>query len=176
MSILNFKSNLNSKTYLTVSVLGSTLKLNIKYLDIPAINLDKTDIEINLSLPKKYKNMDNMEIINLAIQKLYNKIAETEIEYAMENARYILNFAPNDYSIKRLENEFYRVYKNTIIINPDIVRFNREVINTTVLQAFCKTKYKSNSIAYKKLLNEALNKYEICKIKNYPSSRILKVS
>ena len=175
MSILKFRKTANNQTYLTVSVLGKSLKLNLKYTNIPSIELNKKDTEIDLFLPKSYKNLENFDIINMAIQKLYNTIAETEIEYAMEVARHILKFAPEDYSIKRLNDEFYRCSKNKIIVNPDIVRFNREIINTTIIQAFCKTKHRPNSVAYKKLLNTAMNEYEIYK-KKENKIRILKVS
>ena len=175
MSILNFKKTVNNQTYLTVSVLGQSLKLNVKYTNISSIELNKKDAEIDLFLPKSYKNLENIDVINMAIQKLYNTIAETEIEYAMEVARHILKFAPEDYSIKRLNDEFYKCSKNKITINPDIVRFNREIINTTIIQAFCKTRHKPNSIAYKNLLNTAMNEYEIYK-KKEQKIRILKVS
>ena len=175
MSILNFRKAANNQTYLTVSVLGKSLKLNVKYTNIPSIELNKKDTEIDLFLPKSYKNLENIDVINMAIQKLYNTIAETEIEYAMEVARHILRFAPEDYSIKRLEDEFYKCSKNKIVVNPDIVRFNREIINTTIIQAFCKIKYRPNTIAYKKLLNNAMNEYEIYKKKEH-KLKILKVS
>lgn len=175
MNILKFRKTVNNQTYLTVSVLGQSLKLNIKYTNISSVELNKKDSEIALFLPKMYKNSENIDVINMAIQKLYNTIAETEIEYAMEVARHILKFAPEDYSIKRLNDEFYRCSKNKIIINPDIVRFNREIINTTIIQAFCKIKHRPNSIAYKKLLNNAMNEYEIYKRKEN-KIRILKVS
>ena len=175
MSILNFKKTVNNQTYLTVSVLGQSLKLNVKYTNISSIELNKKDAEIDLFLPKSYKNLENIDVINMAIQKLYNTIAETEIEYAMEVARHILKFAPEDYSIKRLNDEFYKCSKNKITINPDIVRFNREIINTTIIQAFCKTKHRPNSVAYKQLLNNAMNEYEIYK-KKEQKIRILKVS
>jgi len=175
MSILNFRKTVNNQTYLTVSVLGQSLKLNVKYTNTSSIELNKKDTEIDLFLPKAYKNIKNVDVINMAIQKLYNTIAETEIEYAMEVARHILKFAPEDYSIKRLNDEYYKCSKNKIIVNPDIVRFNREIINTTIIQAFCKTKHKPNTIAYKKLLNNAMNEYEIYKNKEN-KIRILKVS
>lgn len=175
MSILKFKKTVNNQTYLTVSVLGQSLKLNVKYTNTASVELNKKDTEIDLFLPKFYKNSENIDIINMAIQKLYNTIAETEIEYAMEVARHILKFAPEDYSIKRLNNEFYKCSKNKITINPDIVRFNREIINTTILQAFCKIKHRPNTIAYKTLLSNAMNEYEIYKNKNQ-RIRILKVS
>lgn len=176
MSILKFRKAVNNQTYLAVSVLGQSLKLNIKYTNTSSIDLNKKDTEIDLFLPKIYKNIENIDVINMAIQKLYNTIAETEIEYAMEVARHILKFAPEDYSIKRLDDEFYKCSKNRITINPDIVRFNREIINTTIIQAFCKIKYRPNSIAYEELLNNAMNKYEIYKNNAVNKLRILKVS
>lgn len=175
MGVLKFRKTVSNKNYLTVSVLGQSLKLNIIYTNTPSAQLTKKETEIDLYLPKLYKNMENIDVINLAIQKLYNTIAETEIEYAMEIARHILKFAPEDYSIKRLNNEYYKCFKKQIIINPDIVRFNREIINTTILQAFCKTKHRPNSIAYKELMAKAMNEYEIYKNKNYRKLSLLKV-
>ena len=74
-----------------------------------------------------------------------------------------------------MNNEFYRCSKNKITINPDIVKFNREIINTTIIQAFCKIKHRPNSVAYKKLLSNAMNEYEIYK-KKENKIKILKVS
>lgn len=176
MGVLKFRKTVSNKNYLTVSVLGQSLKLNIKYTNTPSAMLNKKETEIDLFLPKSYKNVENIDVINLAIQKLYNTIAETEIEYAMEIARHILKFAPEDYSIKRLNNEYYKCSKKQIIINPDIVRFNREIINTTILQAFCKIKHRPNSIAYKELMAKAMNEYEIYKNKNNRKLKVLKVS
>lgn len=175
MSILKFRKTVNNQTYLTVSVLGNSLKLNVRYINTNTVELDKKDYEIDLYLPKSYKNLDNIDTINMAIQKLYSTIAETEIEYAMEVARHILKFAPEDYSIKRLNNEFYKCSKGKLIVNPDIVKFNREIINTTIIQAFCKIKYRPNSMTYKELLNNAMNRYEIYSTKEN-KFKILKVS
>lgn len=174
MGVLNFRKTVSNKNYLTVSFLGQSLKLNIKYTNTPSVQLTKKETEIDIYLPKLYKNVENIDVINLAIQKLYNTIAETEIEYAMEIARHILKFAPEDYYIKRLNNEYYKCFKKQIIINPDIVRFNREIINTTILQAFCKIKHRPNSIAYKELMAKAMNEYEI--YKNNRKLKVLKVS
>ena len=167
MSIINFKKNATNQAYLAVSVLGNIYKLNIKYGKISSVELNMKNTEIDLILPVIYKNKDNTDLINLSIEKLYNKIAEIEIEYSMEIARHILKFAPNDYSFKRLNNDYCKCYKKQIIINPDIVKFNREIINTTIIQAFCKIKYKTNTNLYKHTLNSAMNEYEILKEKKY---------
>ena len=175
MRILKFKKEVNNKTYLAVSVLGRSLKLNLKYLNTNSIELNQKENEIDLILPKLYKENDNTNIINMSIEKLYNEIANREIEYSMEIARHILKFAPEDYTIKRLNNEYYKCSKKQIIINPDIVKFSREIINTTIIQAFCKIKYRSNSTNFKKLLNLALNEYE-CYNKKQNIIKILKAS
>jgi len=162
MKILNFPNSIFNKSYLTISVLGHNLKLNIKYLNTSSsVELVTKNNEIDLFLPTKYKNKDNMDIINSAIGKLYVKLANTELEYSLELARHILKFAPEDYKIQRLNNVFYKIIKNKVlIINPDIMQYNKDIINTTILQAFCKMKYKVNSKAYKEALENVMNKYE----------------
>ncbi len=172
MSILDFKSRNNNKAYLAVSVLGKVLKININYTNNPDINLNKKETEIDLFLPKKYKGKDNTEIINLAIKKLYLEIANSQIEYSMEIARHILKFAPEDYKIEELPSGFYKCKNKIITISPDIMQYNEEIINTTIIQAFCKTKYRLNSTSYKKALQNGLLKYEELKLNNLLSSKI----
>lgn len=174
--ILNFRKVFTPKSYLSISILGRSFKLDIQYSNINIVELNKTENEIIIALPKKYKNSDNMDIINLSIQKLYNEIAMEEIEYAMEFARHTLGFAPEDYKIKRLNDSYYKCANKIITINPDIVQFSREIIYTTVLRAFCKVKYRTNSRNYKDALEFGLKKYNHYKNKNYNKNLWLKVS
>jgi len=162
MKVINFSKSVLNKSYLTISVLGKNLKLNIKYTKSSNnIELIKKELEIDLLLPIKYKNFNNMEIINSAIMKLYSKLAYTEIEDSLELARHILKFAPEDYKIEKLDGVFYKCKRNKVlVISPDIMQFNKDIINTTILQAFCKIKHKINSKQYKETLENALNQYE----------------
>ena len=178
MSIINLGNSFINKSYLAISILGNSLKLNIKYLNNSnSVRLIQKKTEIDLILPKEYKNRDNIDIINSAIKRLYNKIAISELESSMELARYILKFAPEDYKIERITNSFYKCTKNKIlVVNPDIVQYNKDVINTTILQAFCKIKYKANSSAYKKALSFALDSYENYKLNSLFCDSIAKVS
>lgn len=176
MSILNFKNKEINKAYLAVSVLGKTLKLNVKYYNSSSINLDKKENEIDLFLPKIYKYQDNTNIINMAIKKLYLEIANTEIENSMEIARHILKFAPEDYKIEYLNTEFYKCRNGIITISPDIVQYSKEIINTTIIQAFCKIKYRTNSINYKKALQSGLIEYEKFKLGSLIYNSTKKVS
>ncbi len=161
MNILNFEKKFIYKSYLTFGILGNSYKLNIKYTTSNSIELTKKDFEFELVLPKKYKNSDNIDIVNHAIQKLYSELAPQELECSLELARHILKFAPEDYTIKRLKNEYYKIIRNKVlVINPDIVQYNREIINATIIQAFCKMKFKVNSKAYKQALSNAMKCYE----------------
>ncbi|MBP3596150.1 MAG: DUF45 domain-containing protein [Clostridia bacterium] len=174
MSIIKFEKKPISNTYLTIALLGTSYKLNIKYTASNSINLVKKDGSFELILPKKYKNTDNIDIVNQAIQKLYTEIAPKELENSLELVRHIVKFAPEDYKIQRMENSFYKILKNKVlVINPDIIQYNREIINTTLIQAFCKTYFKTNTKIYKETLKSALQSYENYKIaRNDNNNRI----
>lgn len=164
MNILNFPKAIFNKSYLSIPILGKNYKLNIKYSLLPNLEVIKRDFEIDIIIPKKLKNSDNTKIISLAIKKLYEDIANIKLEESLELARHILKFAPCDYKISRLKNNYYKCTKDkTLIINPDIVRFNKEIIDTTILQAFCKLQFKLNTYKYNCALQNALKKYEAYK-------------
>ena len=161
MNIVKFENKFIQKSYLTISILGKSYKLNIKYVTSNIIELSKKDdLCFELFLPKQYKNRDNIDIINQVIGKLYSEIAPKELEHSLELIRYLLKFAPEDYKIERLKAAFYKVKNKVLYINPDIIQYNTEVINTTLIQAFCKMKHKLNSKAYKEFLMNSLEKYE----------------
>ena len=172
MNILKFEKKPTLNSYLTISLLGKIYKLNIKYTPSDSIKLNKKNSEFILILPKKYKSLDNAEIINQSINKLYSDVAPKEIEDSLELARYILKFAPEDYKIERLNNSFLKIVKkNLLIVNPDIVQYSKEIINTTLIQEFCRMKYGKKTKAYSIAIKKALEEYENYK-NNY--SKILK--
>lgn len=169
--IIDLSKPVEIKTYLTVSVLGKSLNLNINYKKINVPELDLGEKDVNIYLPMRYKESGTVDIVSMAIQKMYDEIAQIEIANSMEKIRVILGFAPEDYKIFRMNNNFIKNNKNkTITINPDIVKYNRKIIETTLVQAFCKTKFKENSKDYKELLKYSIEKYE-----NY-QYKILKIS
>mgnify|MGYP004462951339 FL=1 len=168
MSILKQKSKVidltkpvEIKTYLTVSVLGKSLNLDINYKNIDVPKLEVGERNVNIDLPNRYKKTGTVDIVSAAIKKMYDEIAEIEIANCMEKIRVILGFAPEDYEIKRINDVFIKNNKNkTIVINPDIVKYDRKIIETSLIQAFCKIKHRENSVAYKELLKAAINSYE----------------
>lgn len=169
--IIDLRKPVEIKTYLTISVLGKSLNLNINYKKINVPELELGEKDVNIFLPMRYKKSGTVDIVSMAIQKMYDEIAQIEIANSMEKIRVILGFAPEDYKIVRMNNSFIKNNKNkTITINPDIVKYNHKIIETTLVQAFCKTKFKENSKDYKELLKYSIEKYE-----NY-QYKILKIS
>ena len=169
--IIDLRKPVEIKTYLTVSVLGKNLNLNINYKKIKVPELDIGEKDVNIYLPIRYKESGTVDIVSMAIKKMYDEIAKIEIANCMEKVRVILGFAPEDYKIERMSETFIKNNKNkTITINPDIVKYNHKIIETTLVQAFCKTRYKENTNKYKELLKYSIERYE-----NY-QYKILKIS
>ena len=141
-----------------VKILGKDCKVKIKYKNVkaPVINIDDGIIEIELS--SKYKVVNNIELINLLTQKIYNVIAQREVERAMEKTRILLGYAPEDYKIERISKVVLGKcdINKTITINPDIVKYRQEIIDYVVLHEFIHLKYKTHS----KKFYETLKKYE----------------
>ncbi len=177
MKILNFEKKSTYKSYLTIAILGNSYKLNIKYTTASSIKLTKKGPEFELVLPKSRKNLDNIEIINHAIQKLYSELAIEELEESLELVRHILKFAPEDYKIDYLKEDYYKITKNKVlVISPDIIQYNHEIINYTLIQAFCRTKFRANSTNYKIALKNAIKCYEEYKIQEKNSNSKFKIA
>lgn len=164
--MVKFKRTFSSNSYFSMSILGYNYKLNTIYKKGNGIKIEKFNNEVIINLPKEYKDKNNEEIINLCMQKIYSEVAEVEVEYAMEFARHIFGFAPQDYNIKRLNKDYYKCTNKKLTINPDIVQFNKEIIYTTIIKAFCKIKYREGTKNYKELLEYGLKEYEELKNKD----------
>ena len=137
-----------------VPVLGTDYKVKIIYKNIKIAELDVEDKIIKISLPNKYKKANNERILDIAIDKMYEQIAKVEVERAMEKTRILLGFAPEDYEIRKMNEELGRCEENKITINPEIVKYDREVIDYIVLHEYCHLKYKSHCKSYKKMLEK----------------------
>ena len=137
MGIINFSKTVKSKSYLAISLLGSSYKLNIKYVKSSSIDLVQNDSEFCLFLPAKYKNVDNMEIINSAIKKLYDEFYKKEYSfkhtaYEAREGKEILFFSPNltlpdipdwdplNFKLRRRNQGNIIFYKHPPIKNPEL--------------------------------------------------------
>ena len=137
-----------------VPVLGTDYKVKIIYKNIKIAELDVEDKIIKISLPNKYKKANNERILDIAIDKMYEQIAKVEVERAMEKTRILLGFAPEDYEIRKMNEELRRCEENKITINPEIVKYDREIIDYIVLHEYCHLKYKSHCKSFIKMLEK----------------------
>lgn len=145
-----------------VKLLGEDCKVIINYKNLKKPTLTVEGKDIKICLPNKYKKLNREEILIKLIEKLYDLVAEKEIEMAMERARKLVGFAPEDYQIKRIENKMGDCIKEKelIIINPDIVKYNREIIDYIILHQFCHLKYKTHSKKFIEIIENNMPNYE----------------
>lgn len=159
---INVKTAVNNSTERhPVPVLGIDYKVKIVYKNIKITELDVENKTIKISLPNKYKKISNKEILDLAIEKMYEQIANVEIERAMEKTRIMVGFAPEEYEIVKMKT-LGKCENKKIIINPEIVKYNRKVIDYVVLHQYCHLKHKNHTKAFFKMLEEYLPDYKKC--------------
>ncbi len=144
-----------------VVILGRNYKVKIVYRNVSVVELDVDSKVIKISLPNKYKKMDSSEILDLAIEKLYEQIAKVEIERAMEKTRIILGFAPEEYEIKKIK-KLAECKNSKITISPEVSIYSREVIDYIVLHEYCHLKYKTHCKEFNKLIEKNCANYKKC--------------
>ena len=144
-----------------VPILGIDYRVKIIYKNIKITELDVKNTNIIISLPNRYKKMANTEILDLAIEKMYEQIAKVEIERAMEKTRIMLGFAPEEYEIKKMK-VLGKCENNKIYINPKVVEYKREIIDYIVLHQYCHLKYKTHTKTFYKMLEKYQPDYKRC--------------
>ncbi len=144
-----------------VPVLGIDYKMKIVYKNIKIAELDVENRTIKISLPNKYKKEESKKILDIAIEKMYEQIAKVEVENAMEKIRITLGFAPEDFEIKKINGSYGKCENQKITINPEIVKYSREVIEYNILHQYCHLKYKNHCKSFYDLLAKYQPNYEI---------------
>ena len=144
-----------------VPVLGIDYRVKIIYKNIKIAELDVENTTIKISLPSKYKKCDNKQILDMAIDKMYEQIAKVEIENAMEKMRVMLGFAPEDYQIRKVKNGFGKCENGKITIDPEVVKYNRGFIEYVVLHEYCHLKYKNHCRGFYEMMARYMPEYEM---------------
>ncbi len=137
-----------------------SIKILYKMINIPELNLENKIIRINL--PIKYRNIDNTKIIILILEKFYKRLAETKIEEIMESTRIMTGLAPEDYVFSKMKGILakFDAENKIIIINPEIVKYNEEIIKYIILHEFCHLKYKTHAKNFYKLIEKYIPNYK----------------
>ena len=148
----------------TVCVFGKDYPVYISFKNIKRPELNLENEKININLPNKYKKKDINNILNIILRKMYYSISEKKIEEVMEKTRIKLGFAPEDYKIRSLDNVLAKCENmSKIIINPEIMKFDQNIIEFIIMHEFCHLKYKTHSKNFVKIMKENLFGYEMYK-------------
>lgn len=159
MNIVKVKNDIKIIERHPVEILGNDYRVKIEYKNVKVMELNIYENIIKITLQNKYKKVNSDKMLDFAIEKMYDAIAKTEVERAMEKTRLILGFAPEDYKIERI-NGLGKCENFVITINPDVVMYNRELIDYVVLKQYCHLKYKTNCKGYFDLLSKYCKNYK----------------
>lgn len=162
LKLLGRKNKLEKELNGNVKIFGENISVKVIYTKIKNPELELQGKAINVFLPNKYKKGGNIAIVKLAIEKMYDEIARIEIEKVMEETRIMLNgLAPENYEIRRMSNRLAKCSADRIItINPEIIKYKKDVLKYVVLYEFCHLKYKSRVKGFYQMLEKYLPDYE----------------
>ena len=144
----------------SVKIFGKNYDVQVEYKNIkaPELNL-RENYKIEIILPAKYKKVGNEQILKMSIEKMYEQIANTEIEDIMEKTRKMLGIAPEDYEIRKMEKTLGKCEDGKITIAPELMQYKREVIEYVVAHEFCHLKYKTHGKRFYQIIEKYIPEY-----------------
>lgn len=145
----------------SVKIFGKNYDVQVEYKNIkaPELNL-RENYKIEIILPAKYKKVGNEQILKMSIEKMYEQIANTEIEDIMEKTRKMLGIAPEDYEIRKMEKTLGKCEDGKITIAPELMQYKREVIEYVVAHEFCHLKYKTHGKRFYQIIEKYIPEYK----------------
>ncbi len=152
--------NVKESIFKSVKIFGVSYELKVVYKRVKKPKLDLKEKQIEISLPTKYKKLNNDIIIEMLLEKMYDAIANKELDVIMEKVRTTLRFAPEDYKIMRLDKRLGKCFANKLIINPDIVKYRKEIIEYVVFYEFCRLKINKSSKNFYEMIKKYMPNYE----------------
>lgn len=144
----------------SVNIFGKRYDIHFKYENVktPELNIEK-NYRIKIIIPNKYKKIGNGPIIEMSIKKMYEQIANNEIESIMEKIRRMLGIAPEDYNIEEMNKTLGKCTNGKITINPELMQYKREIIEYVVAHEFCHLKYKTHGKKFYQIIEKNFPQY-----------------
>ena len=161
MSKIKEYENQNIPNIQCVKIFGKNYDIKVEYKNIktPELNI-KENSEIEIILPNKYKKIGNEQILKMSIEKMYEQIANQEIDNIMEKIRIMLGMAPEEYVITRMNNTLGKCTDGKIIfINPELMKYKKEIIEYVIAHEFCHLKYKTHGKRFYQILEKNIPEY-----------------
>ena len=154
------KKSFKEKSYVSgevFKVLGNDYILNIEYDDFEkaSVNLDNGYINICVS-----ENCEAAKIKEL-IEKMYYKIALMIVDKSVNMWKNILKIAPDVVVIKKLKTAWGKCNsKRKITINPDLMKYDKKVVDYVVLHEFCHLRYMNHSKDFWNMVGKFMPDYK----------------
>lgn len=144
----------------SVKIFGKNYDVEVKYKNIktPELNLER-NYKIVIILPNKYKKVGNEQILKISIEKMYEQIANKEIEDLMEKVRKMLGMAPEEYKIAKMKDTLGKCINGKITINPELMQYKKEIIEYVVIHEFCHLKYKTHGKRFYDIIEKHIPEY-----------------
>ena len=144
----------------SVNIFGKRYDIHFKYENVktPELNIEK-NYKIKIIIPNKYKKIGNGPIIEMSIKKMYEQIANNEIESIVEKIRRMLGIAPEDYNIEEMNKTLGKCTNGKITINPELMQYKREIIEYVVAHEFCHLKYKTHGKKFYQIIEKNFPQY-----------------
>ena len=145
-----------------VKIFGKNYDVKVEYKNIktPELNI-RENSEIEIILPNKYKKIGNEQILKMSIEKMYEQIANQEIDNIMEKVRIMLGIAPEEYVITKMNNTLGKCTDGKIIfINPELMKYKKEIIEYVIAHEFCHLKYKTHGKRFYQILEKNIPEYK----------------
>ena len=145
----------------SVKIFGRNYDVQVNYQKIqtPELSL-KENYKIQIALPIKYKKIGNEQVLKMSIEKMYEQIANNEMEDIMEKTRKMLGFAPEDYEVRTIDGKIAKCEDGKITINPKLMQYKKETIEYVITHEFCHLKYKSHGKRFYQIIEKYIPNYK----------------
>lgn len=143
-----------------VFLLGKVYPLKIKFIKPNISNIYIENGNMIVEIPKKYKK-EYEKIIEELLDDVYMKVAEKEVDMAMQIVTRIVGIKPNKYRIKKLKTAWGTCTSNkNITINSSLMKYDRTVIQYVVLHEICHLKYMNHSKEFWNMVEQYMKNYK----------------
>ncbi len=143
-----------------ILLLGKEYPLKIKFIKQNTSNIyienGKMVAEISKKDRKEYANK-----VEELLDDVYMKVAEKEVDMAMQIVTRIVGIKPNKYRIRKLKTAWGTCTSNkNITINSSLMKYDRTVIQYVVLHEICHLKYMNHSNEFWNMVEKYMKNYK----------------
>lgn len=144
-----------------IKILGKKYETKIEYKNIHKVEIN-VDNNIKISFPNEFKNKEiSKQMRNKIINAIYNKVAYTETQLAMDKYTQITGLTPKAWRIRNIKTAWGTCSSNkNITISSNLAKFDRQTIEYVVLHELSHLKYMNHSKAFWQMVENHMPNYK----------------